>query len=380
MFQAWGEPCCCTALTCDLTFCSTLQNDKNVMPSEPSATSEAFVNDLVQRDEVGDPVAGDIDSQDQNVFIPAMSSGDRALATLVKSYCENIGLLYYNTRSIVCKVNELIAICLLQNLDIVCVVETWLDSDVQNTEISIPNYELVCLDRDRHGGGVAIYLASYLPFSVISSGSHSLEFLSISVESPFGQFVVSVLHRPPSFPISFFENLHLVLEDLYVTACSNLIFGDFNVDVSVSSYLCNCLCNVTYQYGLSIIPTGHTRITTSSATTIDLMLATAPESVMSCETVPPLGTSDHNAILSVVSLRIHSAAPQVSRRVWKYNYADFDHAQELLSQIDHDSVVVKGDVDASWSNWEQMFLRVMEVCIPTTTLSRRKNLPWLFFN
>ena len=112
-----------------------------------------------------------------------MSSGDRAPATLVKSHCDNIRLLYYNTRSIVRKVDEWIAICLLQNPDIVCVVETWLDSDVQNTKISIPNYELVRLDRDRHGGGVAIYLASHLPFSVVSSGSHSLEFLAISFQS-----------------------------------------------------------------------------------------------------------------------------------------------------------------------------------------------------
>ena len=133
------------------------------------------------------------------------------------------------------------------------------------SEISIPNYELVRLDRNRHGGGVAIYVASHLPFSVVSSGSYCPEVLAISVKSPYGQFVVAVLYRLPSSSISFFENLHLALEDLYVTVCSNFyISGDFNVDVSVPSYLCSCLCNVTCQYGLSIIPTSHTCVTTSS--------------------------------------------------------------------------------------------------------------------
>ena len=304
-----------------------------------------------------------------------MSSGDRAPAAHVKSHCDYIRLLYFNTRSIVHKVHELIAFCLLQNPDIVCVVKTWLDSDVQNAEICIPNYELVCLDRNRHGGGVAIYVANHLPFSVVF---YCLELLAISVKSLYGQLVVAVLYRPPSSSISFFENLHLALEDLYVIVCSNFfIFGDFNVDVSVPSYLCSCLCNITCQYGLSIIPTSHvTHVTTSSATTIDLMLASSSESVMSCETVPPLGTSDHNGILTDISLRTPSAAPQVSRKVWRYKYADFERAQEMLSQIDYNSVVVE-DVDASWKNWERMFLNIMEICIPTTTLPRQKNLPWL---
>jgi len=47
--------------------------------------------------------------------------------------------------------------CLLYKPDIVCIVETWLGSDVLDSEICIPDYELTRLDRDRHGGGV-IYL------------------------------------------------------------------------------------------------------------------------------------------------------------------------------------------------------------------------------
>ncbi len=65
---------------------------------------------------------------------------------------------------------------------------------MQNVEICIPNYELVRLDRNRHGGGVAIYVASHLPLSVVSSGSYCLEFLAISVKTPYGQFVVAVLY------------------------------------------------------------------------------------------------------------------------------------------------------------------------------------------
>ena len=114
-----------------------------------------------------------------------MSSVDRAPVPSVKAHCDNFTFLYYNARSII---EELKANCLLYKPDIVCVVETWLASDVLDFELNIPNYELTRLDRDRHGGGVAIYVAVHIPFTVISSGPHSLEFLAISTLWSFCSF------------------------------------------------------------------------------------------------------------------------------------------------------------------------------------------------
>ena len=307
-----------------------------------------------------------------------MSSGDRAPVSSVKAYYDNLKFLYYNTRSIVFKIDDLKANCLLYKPDIVCIVETWLGNDVLDSEIYIPDYEFTRLDRDRHGGGVIIYVAGHLQFKVISSGPHSLEFLAISVSSPFGQFVVSVLYRPPSSPVSFFDNLSLVLEDLCTPLYSHFfIFGDFNVDVSVPDYLCNYLYNVANLHALAIIPTGHTRVTSSCATTIDLMLTTSPELVKNCQTIPPIGTSDHNGIISVVSLLTHTVAPQPSRKIWRYSHANFSLANELLSNINPSHILVDGDPSTSWNNWCNAFLDVMHKSIPNASLPSRRNLPWL---
>jgi len=64
-------------------------------------------------------------------------------------------------------------------------------------------------------------------------------------------------------------------------------------------------------------------------------------------------------------MRTHPAAPQVPRKIWRYNFADFEHAKEILSQVDASSVIVDGDVGAS--NWETLSLETMEKCIPTST-------------
>ena len=50
-------------------------------------------------------------------------------------------------------------------------------------------------------------------------------------------------------------------------------------------------------------------VTNSSATTIDLMLSTSPELVKSCETIPQIGNSDHNGMLSAISMCTHPATP-----------------------------------------------------------------------
>ena len=77
-----------------------------------------------------------------------------------------------------------------------------------------------------------------------------------------------------------------------------------------------------------------------------------------------------------MSLLTYSAAPQAPRKIWRYNYTDFDRDKEILAQVSAASVIVD-DVSTSWSNWERLFLDTMENCIPTKILPRRRNLPRL---
>ena len=66
-------------------------------------------------------------------------------------------------------------------LKIVCLVETWLCSDVLDNEVLIPNYSTVRLDRNRHGGGVAMYIHDNVAYNVLLYGSADLELLVVSL-------------------------------------------------------------------------------------------------------------------------------------------------------------------------------------------------------
>ena len=119
---------------------------------------------------------------------------------------KKLSILYFNVRSILPKMDELKVVVAAQNPSIACVVETLLCDAISDFEISIKDFQLVRLDRNRHGGGVLIYVHSSLNWDVLLNGPNDLEFLSLSISSPrkFFKHCISVLYRAPSLPVSFF--------------------------------------------------------------------------------------------------------------------------------------------------------------------------------
>ena len=72
--------------------------------------------------------------------------------------CSQLKLFYFNTRSIVPKLDELLTLVQCEHPDVICIVESWLNSDNLDSEISIsPGYQVFPKDRNRHGGGVLVY-------------------------------------------------------------------------------------------------------------------------------------------------------------------------------------------------------------------------------
>jgi len=120
----------------------------------------------------------------------------------------NISIMYFNCRSIVPKFDELVCLCLANKPSIVCLTETWLCSDILDSELHIPNYSIVRQDRNRHGGGVAIYVNNALSFKVLLCGPSDLELIVISLQSSgHGNLCVGVFYRPPSSSSSILDTL-----------------------------------------------------------------------------------------------------------------------------------------------------------------------------
>ena len=141
-----------------------------------------------------------------------------ATSPVKKNY---LSILYYNACSLLPKLEHLAATCLACNPDIVCIVESWRCDDVCDGEISLPNYSVVRLDRNQHGGGIVLYIKDTLSFSVVSAGPESLEIIFVSVSLPTNRSIcLGTFYRPHLLHIIFLilcSMCSVLLILLYVT-------------------------------------------------------------------------------------------------------------------------------------------------------------------
>ena len=66
------------------------------------------------------------------------------------------------------------------NPDMICIVETWLCADVLDSEIALPGYQVYRRDRNRHGGGILIYVRDHFACNILPSADN-LEIITVSV-------------------------------------------------------------------------------------------------------------------------------------------------------------------------------------------------------
>ena len=86
------------------------------------------------------------------------------------------------------KIDEIRATCLAYNCDVFAIAETWLSNDISDAELFIPGYHIFRQDRDRHGGGVAVYIRDNLPAMLLTPSTPNLELILVKVCYPASPF------------------------------------------------------------------------------------------------------------------------------------------------------------------------------------------------
>ena len=92
------------------------------------------------------------------------------------------------------KHDELSAVVGADNPEVICIVESWLSSEIQNTKIAICGYHSYRLDRNKHGGGVIVYVRSCFVTTLVPVPSHGLEILSLTVSNGIGIVCILVFY------------------------------------------------------------------------------------------------------------------------------------------------------------------------------------------
>ena len=172
-----------------------------------------------------------------------------------------------------------------------------------------------------------------------------------------------------------------MLSNLSSSILSNLILvGDFNVNYTSSSTspLFLELKSLAESYSLSQVISDPTHFSHAGTPSI-IDLAFIPSTFHSNHSIlPPVSSSDHNAILLSVSLPLSFPRPYKSshRHIWLYHKADINSINSLLSSIPWNSVL-SSDLDSSRLTFKSIFLQVMKIYIPSKLLPLSPLPPWI---
>ena len=107
--------------------------------------------------------------------------------------------MYYNARSVLPKIDELLLSVDIQRPDVICITESWLCSDIQNSEIAIPGYQSLRLDRNRHGDGILMYVSERFIVKRLPP-CPSLELLPVTLHCGNCRICLSLFYHPPPPP------------------------------------------------------------------------------------------------------------------------------------------------------------------------------------
>ena len=222
-------------------------------------------------------------------------------------------------------------------------------------------------------------IISSLSPSLVSLPSNSSELLLSSITHRKHHLFIGTFYRPPSSTMAISSLLSL-LSNLSSSILSNLILvGDFNVNYvsSSSSPFFLELKSFADSYSLSQVISDPIHFSHAGTPSI-IDLAFIPSTFTSNYLIlPPLSSSDHNAILLCIS-SIFSFSPlqTLPPSHLALQQADINAINTFLSSIPWNSVLTS-DLDSSWLTFKSLFLQVMRICIPSKLLPHSPLPPWI---
>lgn len=298
--------------------------------------------------------------------------------------CEdaNIRFCHFNARSILKpgRLDEVYQeLCCLHCFDIIGVSESHLSDAVCDDDIMLENYNCFRRDRNRHGGGVLLYVHnSFSCHRRTDLECDDLELLWCEVQLTNHKLLAGVCYRPPNQNAQSIENFIECLNDslLSITASSNqttVLMGDFNDRCSLwhsdhsNSELGLKLVNLLSSFNMSQLIESPTR----NDYLLDLLITDSPECVFDTGVLDPIDQLDHSIIFgSLASARPKLA--KVTRKIWLYNHGNFDRLNNLLFLTDWESLFsAYPDVDELTVNFTHLLLQYVDLCVPNKTVTIR---------
>ena len=281
-----------------------------------------------------------------------------------------------NVNSLLKHIDEIKAFVISNNVHVFAINESKLDETIFDDEVMIDNYNLVRKDRDRQGGGVAIYLHKSLHFDKINHetmGDLEIILLKVYLKSA-KPVLISTWYRPPSTDIGILDLYERFLSFVDTLKCDIILTGDINCDLLAKplSSLTKKYMNINDIYSVDVLNTTvATRTTDHSATLIDHML-TNNSKMVKRSGILDNSMSDHSISFLIWNSHIPSKPKFINFRM--SSKIDVEQYKNDIRNQNWDSISIHDAVDL----WQSLILEVVDKHMPYR--SKRistKGSPWM---
>ena len=109
--------------------------------------------------------------------------------------------------------------------------ETWLDGSFEDGELAVSGYDILRKDRNRRGGGVAVYINQSIKYKRREDlECDEIEALWLEVkESQRGRVLLCNLYRPPSSPSSVDDQIYYMMKAALNEGMGIIVMGGFQL-------------------------------------------------------------------------------------------------------------------------------------------------------
>ena len=243
---------------------------------------------------------------------------------------KGLNIMHLNIHYLYSKIDELrILLSQQQNIDILCICETFLQDEFCNEEIQLENYQLFRKDRKSNGGGLVVYVKENLRCSqrddLHVDGIEAM-WLEVKHESQKA-FLLGYTYRPPSSHLRWTTDFEQILEQVFTENKEVILLGDFNLNLYDNSNSVRNWLQVTESVNLFQLVDTPTRVTASSSTLIDHAYSNMPENIVDIF-VPVYAISDHYPVCLTRKIS-NSSSGSKHKTITYRNMRHFDNIEFL---------------------------------------------------
>ena len=303
---------------------------------------------------------------------------DRGIASHSNKTSKQLSIISANVRGFQTNLGDLThSFVIPKNPDIVATVETFLNETVPENYGMITGYSK-WYRRDRatgNFGGIAVCFRKGLhvqPLNVDIPSHLELSFFRLWVNMNEAA-LICVCYRPQWQGYEPLEYLHNNLDELlYQHSCKHIIIvGDMNQHLVARSFE-----DLLSVFGLCNHVDFPTHISGSS---LDPVITDLPESLVRCCALGAVGSSDHQAIHTVINIE-NTRDKAVTRTTWLWDKGDWQGFRDALNGVCWREILT-GTLNEMVDNFTSLILSLQQQYIPSRSYKvKPRDQPWFGYN